>query len=813
MEARQASHDEAALYQGVVDNAAAVTGARYVNLSWLEADGYIRGSAWAFSDPGRFERALAAARRVVPGFDPITVRFRSDVNPAVRSVLVEGRPCFAPFTEHVRGTVHPAIARIASRVLGLAWTHSVPLRVAGSMAGALAFHWSERPDQRALRVAEAFSAQCALTLENARLSEALRARAADLERSRERIAAAEERVRREIADLLQGRVETRLLVAAHRLWECRDLLGRHPGQAASLLGAVIDDLERIREEDVRHASHRLHPSVIAVGLLPALQLLAEDLGPRLDVTVSASARVAELDHPAHNALSEQIRIGVYRVVEEALANVVRHAGAGAAVVEVAVENARSLVAAVRDAGRGFDPVAARDGPGLRGMRDRVELLGGSLDVESGPGSGTRVTARLPLGAGDGTPATVGLRAPEPAATALPSRSAHAALYQGIVENALVVTGAHFVSLSWYDPREQAQELGAVAPLPLLHRVLAAARAAVPAFDPARVRFSADANPATRAVLIEGRALLAPFMEHATGTLHPGVLRAAATVLGLRWTFSVPLWVHGTVAGALAFHFRARPAARDLPAAQAFAGHVSLTLANARLSDALRERAEEIQRSRERIVAADERVRREIAELLHGRVQTRLLVVTHRLWECRRMIAADPGRAATVLAGLGAELDRVREEDVRHASDQLHPSALGIGLLPALQLLVESVGPRLEVTLAPTDRIRDLDHPTQGALPAPVRLAVYRFVEEALGNVARHAGTDAARVEIDVDGRASLRAIVSDRGRGFDPDTVQVGVGLHSVRDRIERLGGTLVVSSSPDAGASLVVTLPLAGSG
>ncbi len=247
---------EEAVYQGIVDAAAAVTGARYVNLSWLEYDGWIRGSVWTFTDDALIGRALTQARFLIPGFDPAAVRFRADVNGSVRRVLIEGKPCFGPFVEHVEGTVAPFIAVLAQNVLGLRWTHSVPLWVDGAVAGALAFHWHDRPHPRTLGVAEAFSAQAALTLENLGLSEKLRTRASDLERSRERIASAAETTRREIAGTLEG-VGTNILLAGQRLLGCVALLASDPSYAATEVARVADELDRVRDVDVRGASHRL----------------------------------------------------------------------------------------------------------------------------------------------------------------------------------------------------------------------------------------------------------------------------------------------------------------------------------------------------------------------------------------------------------------------------------------------------------------------------------------------------------------------------------------------------------------------------
>jgi signal transduction histidine kinase len=98
-------------------------------------------------------------------------------------------------------------------------------------------------------------------------------------------------------------------------------------------------------------------------------------------------------------LSPEAEVQVFRIIQEALANVRRHAGARQVSVEVSVDRAQILIA-VRDDGRGFDPDArpavGQSRFGLRTMAERAETLGGTLEVESAPQSGTLVRLRVPL---------------------------------------------------------------------------------------------------------------------------------------------------------------------------------------------------------------------------------------------------------------------------------------------------------------------------------------------------------------------------------------------------------------------------------
>ncbi len=396
--ARESAEGGPSLYREIARNALAVTGARLVNLALLEpGDTLLRGVAWAAAPRSLVEFGLSLTRRIIPGFAPERLDFPVDVNPLVRAVHLERKPVLATFEEMARGSTDPRIVGLAARLIGLRHTYSIPLDAGGGRVGSLAFHFSETPDEHRRLVAEAFARQTGLTLQNAMLSAELARRIAELARSRERIVEAEERTRREIAELLHSRVQAQLLIATQRVLDARSRLDADSIVAAELDGAVAD-LDRIREEEIRRASHILHPEAIRVGLVPALHLLAERYEPALAVTVVASPEVAALDDPSANGLPEPLRLAAYRVVEEALANVARHAQASSAEIDLILENAdvTRLVLSVRDGGRGFDRERVEPGLGLRTARDRVELLRGSLRIESEAGRGTTVTAMLPL---------------------------------------------------------------------------------------------------------------------------------------------------------------------------------------------------------------------------------------------------------------------------------------------------------------------------------------------------------------------------------------------------------------------------------
>lgn len=158
------------------------------------------------------------------------------------------------------------------------------------------------------------------------------------------------------------------------------------------------ELARTAAEEVREIARRLRPEALDdLGIASALVSLA---------TASArhsGVRVAHAIDPRLPPLADEEELVVYRVAQEALTNVARHAGAGAAELALTASPPGCVTLTVRDRGAGFDPAAVERGGerGIRGMRERAVLVDARLELESAPGAGTTVRLTLPLG--DGAP--------------------------------------------------------------------------------------------------------------------------------------------------------------------------------------------------------------------------------------------------------------------------------------------------------------------------------------------------------------------------------------------------------------------------
>jgi signal transduction histidine kinase len=307
--------------------------------------------------------------------------------------------------------------------------------------------------------------------------------------------------------------------------------------------------------------------------------------------------------------------------------------------------------------------------------------------------------------------------------------------------------------------------------------------------------------------------LLPAKNYPLEFLFAPVLTWAAVRLGIRSTAIAILVVSaaalvGTLQGFGPF---ARASTNEsLLLLQVFMGIMALT--SCTLAAAVSERREalaDLQRSTEQAIAAEERVRAEIAEFLHGRVQSRLLLAWSRLGTAMQRWPQQPEEALALVARVSHELDELREQDVRQASYLLHPSFIREGLTPAIYGLVERFEGQVAVTVEVDPALAAWDTPIRNRLPEALRLAAFRIVEEALGNVVRHANATTAHMSLGLVAHSSLVITIGDNGRGFDVDRVRSGLGLASIDSRVRQAGGHWQITSLRGKGTAVSVRLPL----
>jgi signal transduction histidine kinase len=232
---------------------------------------------------------------------------------------------------------------------------------------------------------------------------------------------------------------------------------------------------------------------------------------------------------------------------------------------------------------------------------------------------------------------------------------------------------------------------------------------------------------------------------------------------------------------------------------------------------------DLQRSRERLVTTREEERRRLRRDLHDGLGPTLGYLTLGLDTTRRLFTQDPKGAERLLLELKAKTQEAIS-DVRRLVYDLRPPALDdLGLVPAIRqqaanhgLLTDELpngakGPGWangkNRTVFSIEAIEDLP-----SLPAAVEVACYRIAQEAIANASRHSGAHSCRVRLSLndDDEQTLELEVVDDGVGI-PEDRSAGVGMSSMRERAEELGGTFSVEALPQGGTRVVACLPLSG--
>ena len=266
-----------------------------------------------------------------------------------------------------------------------------------------------------------------------------------------------------------------------------------------------------------------------------------------------------------------------------------------------------------------------------------------------------------------------------------------------------------------------------------------------------------------------------------------MLSVTATVPGQ--VVAVPVSVGGQLWGVIGVGSRQEPLLANTEGRLAdFADLASTAIVNAETQGALAE-------SRARIVAAADQTRRRVERDLHDGAQQRLVSLTLHLREARAAAPAGAPELAARLDDAVTEVTGVLEE-LREIARGLHPAALSEGGLGS------ALGALARRSAVPVD----LDVQVTGRLPETAEVAAYYAVAEAVTNTAKHARASAVKVEVAARDRV-VHLRVSDDGRG-GADFGR-GSGLVGLKDRVEALGGRILLDSPPGSGTVLDVVLPL----
>jgi signal transduction histidine kinase len=230
------------------------------------------------------------------------------------------------------------------------------------------------------------AAQAGLVLRNERLTSALKARLADLQAAQKRLVAAQDAERRRLERNIHDGAQQQLVALAVKARLARTLTERDPAKAEEMLSQIEAETHDALE-DLRDLARGIYPPLLA------------DKG--LEAALTAQARKSpvpvEVEATGIDRFPQEIEAAVYFSALEALQNTAKYAAATRATITLSRANG-SLSFTVTDDGTGFDTKVTGYGTGLQGIADRLGALDGDLEVASGPGSGTTVTGRVPVGA-------------------------------------------------------------------------------------------------------------------------------------------------------------------------------------------------------------------------------------------------------------------------------------------------------------------------------------------------------------------------------------------------------------------------------
>jgi PAS domain S-box-containing protein len=285
-----------------------------------------------------------------------------------------------------------------------------------------------------------------------------------------------------------------------------------------------------------------------------------------------------------------------------------------------------------------------------------------------------------------------------------------------------------------------------------------------------------------------------------------LLKHIVTLLNVQRSIYAPLVIGGETRGILGI-LGSDLSEADLPAVTVFASQTAIAIENAELVEELITSRERLQQLARQVVSAQEAERQRLSRTLHDEAGQALTALRISLELIRQDLPRHDGQLQHRMADAASLVDTTMDR-IRALAQDLRPPALdAVGLNHTLKGLCQDFAER---TLLPVS-YRGQESPD---LPAAASIALYRFVQEALTNVAKHAGASQVTVSLECED-ALLCLTVQDDGRGFDMEDEQhaggrsSGMGLLGMQERIDSLGGWLDIDAKPGHGTRLVANLPL----
>jgi signal transduction histidine kinase len=253
---------------------------------------------------------------------------------------------------------------------------------AGMVIVLLVLHWASARAQTRLQ----------------RANEALAVQNVAVRKSRERMVQAADSTKRAIAEELHGTVQSKLFAVWMHLTQFRENNLDAISDQVEELDKITQDLDNIREDDIRGISHRLHPSIVRVGAAVGLRSLRNFYESMIPVQLEINEAAAQLEPAGSSVVPDNIRLGVYRIAELAMGNVAKHAEATVCSVGWSYDEVdQNLIMTVSDDGKGFDPAEIRQtGLGMVNIGDYADAMGASLEITSQPGMGTKLKLSIPF---------------------------------------------------------------------------------------------------------------------------------------------------------------------------------------------------------------------------------------------------------------------------------------------------------------------------------------------------------------------------------------------------------------------------------